>query len=194
LTRAMPERSRNARSHRKILEATLSLLAEGGYSHLTIERVAATAGVAKTTIYRWWPSKPALVVAAAEDLAANVRRPDTGNVRDDLVALLRDVIKVYTTTVAGRVIPGLIADMAEYPDLAEAIGRFWVARREIMLEVLKRGVTRGELRSNIDLQLAADLLYGPIYYRFLVSRAALKRTFADEVVDAVLRGKAIAKR
>jgi AcrR family transcriptional regulator len=146
--------------------------------------------VAKTTIYRWWPSKPALVVAAAEDLAAHVRRPDTGTVRGDLIALLRDVIKVYTTTVAGRLIPGLIADMAEHPDLAEAIGRFWAARREIMLDVLKRGISRGELRRGIDVELAADLLFGPIYYRFLVTRAPLRPSFADRVVVAVLRGKA----
>jgi AcrR family transcriptional regulator len=182
-----PKRPRNARSHREILDAALSIFAEGGYSNLTIEGVAARAGVAKTTIYRWWPSKPALVVAVAEDLAETVRTPDTGELRGDLVALLRDVIKVYTTTVAGRLIPGLIADMAEHPDLAEAIGGFWVARREIMVDVLKRGISRGELPRDIDVELTADLLLGPIYYRFLVSRAPLRRGFADRIVDAVLR-------
>ncbi len=186
-----PNVPRNARNHRSILDATMELLAEVGYGGLTMEGVAARAGVAKTTVYRWWPSKPALVVAAAEDLAAQVRNPDSGNLRDDLVTLLRDVIKVYTKTVAGRIAPGLLADMAEHPELADAIGRFWAGRREIMLGVLRRGFSRGELRSDIDLELAADLLYGPIYYRLLVTRAPLTVQFADQVVDAVLRGKAL---
>ena len=185
-----PNVPRNARNHRSILDATMELLAEVGYAGLTMEGVAARAGVAKTTVYRWWPSKPALVVAAAEDLAAKVRSPDSGNLGDDLVALLRDVIRVYTKTVAGRITPGLLADMAEHPELADAIGRFWAGRREIMLEVLRRGISRGELRPDIDLELAADLLYGPIYYRLLVTRAPLTIRFADQVVDAVLRGKA----
>jgi AcrR family transcriptional regulator len=183
-------RPRDARAHRAILEAVLSLLAEVGYAGLTIEGVAARAGVAKTTVYRWWPSKASLVLAAAEDVATKVRVPETGRVRDDVAALLRDVIKVYTKTVAGRVIPGLIADMAENPDLAEAIGGFWKTRRQIMFGILERGISRGELRPDIDLELTADLMYGPIYYRFLVSRAPLSARFAGEVVDAALLGSA----
>jgi AcrR family transcriptional regulator len=183
-----PGRPRDARAHRAILEAVLSLLAEVGYAGLTIEGVAARAGVAKTTVYRWWPSKTSLVLAAAEDVATKVRIPDTGRVREDVAALLGDVINVYTKTVAGRVIPGLIADMAENPDLAEAIGGFWKTRRQIMFGILERGISRGELRPDIDLELTADLMYGPIYYRFLVSRAPISARFADEVVDAALLG------
>lgn len=115
-------RPRSAEAHRAILEATLDLLAEVGYGRLTIEGVAARAGVGKTTIYRRWPSKPALVVAVAERLAEKVRRPDTGSTRRDLVLLLRDIIDVFTTTMAGRIVPGMIAEMAERPDLAEASG------------------------------------------------------------------------
>ena len=184
-------RPRSAARAKAILEATLELLPEVGYGGLTMEGVATRAGVAKTTVYRRWPSKPALVVAAAEELASNVHRPDTGHVREDLIALLRDIITVYTETVAGRFVPGLLADMAEDSDLAEAIGAFLAARREIMFEVLRRGISRGELRPDIDLELAADMMYGPIYYRFLVRRAPLSPQFADQVVDAVLRGKAL---
>jgi hypothetical protein len=78
--------------------------------------------------------------------------------------------------------------MAENPDLAEAIGGFWKTRREIMFGILERGISRGELRPDIDLELTADLMYGPIYYRFLVSRAPISARFADEVVDAALLG------
>ena len=184
-------RPRSAARAKAILEATLELLPDVGYGGLTMEGVAARAGVAKTTVYRRWPSKPALVVAAAEELVANVRRPDTGNVREDLIALLRDIITVYTETVAGRIVPGLLADMAENPDLAEAIGAFLGTRRKIMFEILQRGISRGELRPDIDLELAADMMYGPIYYRFLVRRAPLNPEFADQVVDAVLRGEAL---
>ena len=184
-------RPRSPARAKAILEATLDLLTDVGYGGLTMEGVAARAGVAKTTVYRRWPSKPALVVAAAEELAANIRRPDTGTVREDLIALIRDIIIVFTETVAGRIVRGLLSDMAENPDLAEAIGEFLGTRRKIMFEILQRGISRGELRPDIDLELAADMMYGPIYYRFLVRRAPLNPEFADRVVDAVLRGKGL---
>src|SRR5918996_5195266 len=106
-------RPRDARADRAILDAVLDLLVEVGYAGLTIEGVAEKAGVAKTTVYRRWPSKASLVVALGQDVATQVRVPDTGTVRGDASALLRDVIKTYTKTVVGRVIAGLIADMAE---------------------------------------------------------------------------------
>ena len=182
-------RPRDARADRAILDAVLDLLVEVGYAGLTIEGVAEKAGVAKTTVYRRWPSKASLVVALGQDVATKVRVPDTGTVRGDASALLRDVIKTYTKTVVGRVIPGLIADMAENPDLAEA-ARGYLGTRRIMIEILQRGISRGELRPDIDLELTADLMYGPLAYRFLITGATLNARFADKVVDAVLLGSA----
>ena len=172
------------------MDAVLVLLVEVGYAGLTIEGVAEKAGVAKTTVYRRWPSKASLVVALGKDVAASkVRVPDTGTVRGDASALLRNVIKTYTKTVVGRVIPGLIADMAENSDLAEA-ARGYLGTRRIMIEILQRGISRGELRPDIDLELTADLMYGPLAYRFLITGAPLNARLADKVVDAALLGSA----
>ena len=185
-----PGRPRDGRADRAILDAVLDLLVEVGYAGLTIEGVAEKAGVAKTTIYRRWPSKASLVVALAQDVATKIRLPDTGTVRGDASALLRELIKVYTKTVLGSVIPGLIADIAENADLAEATRGFLGTRRRIMVEILQRGISRGELRPDIDLELTADLMYGPLTYRFLISGAPLTARFADKVVDAALLGSA----
>jgi AcrR family transcriptional regulator len=184
-------RPRSARTEQAIIEATLGLLSEVGYGGLSIEGVAARAGVAKTTIYRRWRTKAELAVAAAEELAQKVRVPDTGSTLEDLVLLLRDIIKVYRTTVAGRILPGLIAEWADNPELAAVFRRFFGSRREIMLQVLKSGVSQGELRPDLDPELTADLLYGPIYYRLLVSGAPLTAALANRIVDAVIRGKGV---
>lgn len=185
-----PGRPRDGRADRAILDAVLDLLVEVGYGGLTIEGVAEKAGVAKTTVYRRWPSKASLVVALGQDVATKVRVPDTGTVRGDASALLRDVVKTYTKTVVGRVIPGLIADIAANPDLAEAT-RGYLGTRRIMIEILQRGITREELRPDIDLELTADLMYGPLAYRFLISGAPLTARYADRVVDAALLGSTL---
>jgi AcrR family transcriptional regulator len=180
-----PGRPPSADAHRAIIDATLDLLAEERYGSLTMEGVAARAGVAKSTIYRRWPSKMALAVAAWEAVAAEVKVPDTGTIRGDLVRLLEDIIRVITRTVARRIIPGLVAEAEEDPELEEAFRAFWASRRAIMIRMLERGVSRGELPADTDFELTADLLYGPIYYRFLISGAPLPRTTAGRIVDAV---------
>lgn len=181
-----PGRPLSAQAHRAIIDATLELLADKGYGSLTIEGVAGRAGVAKSTIYRRWPSKMALVVAAWEAIAAEVKVPDTGTLRGDLIKLLEDIIRVITRTVTRRIIRGLVAESEEDPELEERFRAFWASRRAILIRLLERGASRGELPPDTDLELTADLLYGPIYYRFLISGAPLPRTIARRIVDALL--------
>ncbi|MGH2707867.1 MAG: TetR/AcrR family transcriptional regulator [Actinomycetota bacterium] len=182
-----PGRPRNPEADRAILQATFDLMAEQGVGRLSMEGVAAKAGVGKSTIYRRWPSKAALVKDAVILFTRQkVPYPDTGTLRDDLVMLLRTIITVYTTTVAGRILPDLLGETARNPELGQALNEFWSSRRKVMFEVLERGTARGEIPEDIDHELVNEFILGPIYHRFLVSRLPLTPDRADYVVDHVL--------
>jgi AcrR family transcriptional regulator len=182
-----PGRPRNHEADQAILSATFDLIAKGGVGRLSVEAVAERAGVGKTTIYRRWPSRAALIEAAVDAFARQeVPIPDTGDTRGDLVALLAAIIRAYTTTPAGQVLPDLLAETARSPELAQALDGFWTSRRKVMFAVLERGVTRGELPANIDYEVTNEALVGPIYYRLLVSRLPLEVKQAEMIVDTVL--------
>jgi AcrR family transcriptional regulator len=189
-------RPRDPQADLAIAEATLDLLRDVGYDQLTIEGVARRAGVAKATIYRRFGSKAELVAGATVFLAGTIRsrHKSNGSTRDDLVSLLRDAIRVLRSTEIGRVIPEVVGAMPSHPELAEAFARFREPRRSAFIDVLRRGVARGDLRPDIDFDLAADLLYGPIYFRLLVARKPLRPSDAERIVDAVLRGKGMLRR
>jgi AcrR family transcriptional regulator len=183
-------RRRSERSHRAILAATQDLLVEGSYPQLTIEGIAARAGVGKQTIYRWWPSKAALVLEAYLAGADAVPPPAEGaTVREDVGALLGWLIAVLAEPTGGRVVAGLVGDLQHDPDLAEGFHRDVVpARREAMLAALDRGRGRGEIRADADLELAVDALHGGVFYRLLLSGEPLDDTFAERLADQVLAG------
>ena len=182
-----PGRPRSPAAERAILDATLELLASEGFDRLTVEGVAAHAGVGKATIYRRWPSKLALVLAAVGELATHpLPELTTGRTRDDLVNLLRHIIEALTGTIAGRILPGLVAESARSPELLGVLHDFWISRRGLMLEVLRQGSAQGDLPEDVDHELIADLLYGPVHYRFLISAAPVDPPLAEQVVDAVM--------
>jgi len=185
--RRPPGRPRSPQADRAILHATLELLAADGFGRLSVEAVAALAGVGKATIYRRWGNKLALVLAAVGELSSHPL-PDvtTGSTRDDLAALLRHMIEALTTTIAGRILPGLIAETARSPELHSVLEDFWIARRQLMLEVLRHGSAQGDLPSDIDHELIADLLYGPVHYRFLMNAAPVSPDLAGQLVDTVM--------
>src|SRR5690242_10855056 len=144
-------RYRSVRSHRAILDATNQLLAEVGYPGLTIEGVAARAGVGKATVYRWWPSKGALVVDALTENRAVPPMHDTGSLRADLVQAVRYVIAVLTTSTEGSIIPALTADLVRDASLAETFrARLLRPRRSMIEQMVHRAVERGELPADID--------------------------------------------
>jgi AcrR family transcriptional regulator len=183
-------RRRSERSHAAIIQATQELLVERRYRDLTIEGVAARAGVGKQTIYRWWPSRAALVLEAY--LAGSEALPPpapSDSVSKDVHALLVWLSGVLAQPIGGRVLAGLIADLQNDPDLAEGFRRNVVpARRSRMLAALERGRERGEIRADADLEVAVDALHGAIFYRLLLSGKPLDDEFAACVAGQVLDG------
>jgi AcrR family transcriptional regulator len=118
---ASPVRRRSQRSHQAILSAATELLKENGYLGVSIEAIAASAGVGKQTIYRWWPSKADVVMeAVAFQLARDIPVPDTGSVESDLQAFLQRLFTVFATTGAGRTVAGLMAEAQTNPEFAQA--------------------------------------------------------------------------
>jgi AcrR family transcriptional regulator len=183
-------RRRSERSHAAIIRATQELLVERGYRALTIEGVAARAGVGKQTIYRWWPSRAALVLeaylAGSEAIAPP---PPQDSVREDVRELLVWLSRVLAQPIGGRVVAGLIGDLQQDAELAEGYHRDVVpARRSRMLAALERGLDRGEIRSDADLEVAVDALHGAVFYRLLLSGAPLDEEFAQRLADHVLAG------
>jgi AcrR family transcriptional regulator len=183
-------RRRSERSHRAILSATQELLVERSYREVTIEGIAARAGVGKQTIYRWWPSKAALVLEAYLAGSDVVPQPaEQSTVREDVRALLRWLMAVLVRPTGGRVVAGLVGDLQHEVDLAEGFHRDVVpARREAMLAALERGCGRGEIRADADLELAVDALHGAVFYRLLLSGEPLDDAFAEHLADHVLDG------
>jgi AcrR family transcriptional regulator len=183
-------RRRSTRSHEAIVAATQELLVERSYRELTIEGIAARAGVGKQTIYRWWPSKAALVLEAY--LAGSDAVPPPGStesVRDDVRALLEWLLAVLAQPTGGHVVAGLVGDIQHDADLAEGFHRDVVpARREGMVAALERGRARGEIRDDADLELAVDELHGAVFYRLLLSGEPLDADFAARLADHVLAG------
>jgi AcrR family transcriptional regulator len=184
-----PGRPRDARYDQAILEATLEILQEQGYRGVTIEGVAARAGVGRPTIYRRWPSKPAIVVAAlvqSAHLALPV--PDTGSLRGDLIAVQRHQVELMSAPESRRVTAGLIADLADDPELADTyVSQYLAPRRATVWQVLQRGIDRGELDANVDLAFVYDLLVGPLFMRAVVWGQPLAPEAAENTADVILR-------
>jgi AcrR family transcriptional regulator len=184
-----PGRPRSTEADEAILEAAVDLFAEGGFDGLTVEGVAARANVGKATIYRRYPRKVDLVIAASRCFAldGDDLPPDTGDTRADLHALVQWLIDMVTITPIGRALPMMVADRARIPELAEAHRALVEEKRARHRLVLQRGIDRGDIRSDVDLEMVIDAYVGPIFYRFLISDAPLDDVFADTLVGSVLR-------
>jgi AcrR family transcriptional regulator len=183
-----PGRPRSAECDEAILEAAVQLFAEGGLDGLTVEGVAARAGVGKATIYRRYPCKIDLVVAASRAFAIDGdAAPDTGDTRADLRVLVDQLIAMLTDTPLGRVIPVIVADRMRVPELAEAHREIVEEKRARHRAVVSCGIARGDLRADVDVDAVVDAYVGPIFYRFLVSDAPLDDAYAGSLVDTVLR-------
>lgn len=183
-----PGRPRSARAHKAVIETTLELLAAEGFRGLTVEGVAARSGVAKTTIYRWWPSKQDLLFEALSFLRQRASVPDTGNIRDDAVAHLRGHIETFRDPKTAPILADALAEAIRNPELDKARRGFVAAQREPFRQALERAVDRGELPAGLDYDLTMDLLIGPIINRALATRGPLKPVLAERLVDIVFGG------
>jgi AcrR family transcriptional regulator len=184
------ERRRNARSHGAILDATTALLIEVGYSQLTIEGIAARAGVGKATVYRWWPSKGALAIDAMSRELTVPAPSVTGDVRQDLLAAVRRTIHILASSPEGAVIPALTADLVHDPSLAEQFrDQILRPRRSVVIEILHGAVDRGELPANLDVELLMDIYVGAVFYRVVVSGEPVTDTLPEQLVGLILDGR-----
>jgi len=181
---------RSEQARQAVLEAADDLLAERGFAGVTIEGIAARAGVAKQTIYRWWPSKVDILLEAfAEDMTEHLFPPDEGDVGADLRAHLHRLAIFLTESDPGAVLRALAGQAQHDPALATRLRDDYLSQqRERDRVPLQRGIDRGELPAGLDVDLALDELLGPIYYRVLVTGEPVPREFTDHLVRRFLRG------
>jgi AcrR family transcriptional regulator len=167
----------------------LKLLGKNGFSDLTMEGVAEHADVGKATVYRWWPNKAALVADAfAGSTTRKLHFPDTGSVRTDMSQQMRQLVKVFLSR-RGRIVSAILAaGQSDRAVIAAFRDRFMKPRRREAYATLQRGIERGELREDVDMDLLLDSLYGPIYMRFLIRHDKLTPNFVERLCELVLRG------
>jgi len=155
---------------------------------MSIEGIAARAGVGKATIYRRWPNKASVVMDAF--LAATsqeVAFPNTGSAREDIRRQMRSVVRVLNGP-RGRTIATLIGVVQSDQELAEAFRtRFVAVRRGEAKAVVQRGIANGEFKPDMNLESVLDCLYGPLYFRLLIGHEKASANYADQLVDLVLR-------
>jgi AcrR family transcriptional regulator len=180
-------RPRSEEAHQAILDATLELLVEVGFSALTVEGVAGRAGVGKATIYRRWPSKLPLVVEAFGQLPG-FEDVDSGSVAEDLKQMLKSYIQTFNNTPLASVLPSLAGERAHNPELSVLIDPVSKQRRRPILVALERGVARGELPDDIDLDLLADIIVGPIAVSLFFRGGMPSPRNVRSFVDLALRG------
>jgi AcrR family transcriptional regulator len=180
-------RPRSEEAHRAILDATLGLLVEVGYSGLTVEGIAQRAGVGKATIYRRWASKLPLVIEAFGQLPG-LEEADSGDLATDLEQMLRSYLRVFHDTPLGAVVPSLAGELPHNPELMELFAPVVKARRQPLIRALERALARGEIPADTDLDLAADLIFGPITVRIFFTRAKLGPRIVRPIVEMALDG------
>ena len=193
----MSGRPRSPEADQAILGTTLELLAEEGLRGLSIEHVAARSGVAKTTIYRRYPSKKELVAAALGTLAMSAPSgPETGEAEGDFLALVRARTAEATESKWNLLVPRLVIDATGEPELYAVVRRVLVdPERELVGGILRQGIERGDLPADLDVELATDVLIGVLVYRVLIDRGKLDA--AESLAKGVfrlLRGGAAAGR
>jgi AcrR family transcriptional regulator len=183
-----PGDPRVARSRAAVLQATLELLGEVGHAGTTVEAIAERSGVAKTTIYRHWPSRAPLLFDAFHGSHEHVEFVATGDVRADLVAVAQGLATKLRDPRASRIMVTLLDAAESDPELAELSTRFTAERRAVVKSILDAGVAAGELDPDLDTELGTVLLGGPLFYlRMMLREPADDRTLA-EVIDTVLDG------
>ncbi|GAB2522664.1 TetR/AcrR family transcriptional regulator [Nocardia heshunensis] len=181
-------RVRSQDAHDAVLTATTELLEEIGYRGITMEGVAQRAEVAKSTVYRWWKSKPRLVMDAYQQtVEQRMPVPDTGEIRGDLLEFTTQLYAVGAYPVRVRALRGLMAEAQLDPAFAEVFTEWAAGRRAVIIGLLARAADRGQVSADIDAEYAADQLFGVFWYRLLTDRP-LDPAQAGAQVDRLLAG------
>lgn len=205
--KAAPDSARRSeRSRRAILDAALELIGELGYPRLTIEAIAARAGVGKQTIYRWWPSKAAVLLdafsaqgEAPEEMpeeageeageGAEPALPDTGDLEADLKLVLRTAVDEMNAPAYDLPARALTAEGLVNPEFgAHFVDRLLEPRLRLFAERLRAAQDAGQIARNVDPRVAVELVCGPLTHRWLLRTLPLTHEYADAVVETALRG------
>jgi AcrR family transcriptional regulator len=190
-------RPRDRAVDQRVLSAAWGLLHAGGYAALNMDDVAARAGVAKTTLYRRWPTKDHLAVAVAAEMLAEVPIPDTGDLRQDLTEFAAELASSlnrlrmaghYGGGASAGLVAELVAAFARHPDIGELVRAGFARRHDLARARLQRAREHEGLREDIDPGVLIDQLAGPVYYRILITGAPADRDYAERLVDAALDG------
>ena len=189
-TTRRPGRPRSERARQAILQAAADMLLDEGMARVSMDAVAERAGVSKATIYRWWPSKERLALEALVEWTGTGSSPrDTGSLRGDLLALVQPWVREIRRRPFGRVIAALVTEARSNAEFAEEYRRHFVELRRVpMRAAFERAIARGEAPADLDVEVALDLIYGPIYHRLLHGHAPLTDRFATSVIDLALAG------
>ncbi|MEV5445727.1 TetR/AcrR family transcriptional regulator [Streptomyces sp. NPDC052644] len=199
---------RSERSRRAIFDAALALVVEAGYARTTVEGIASRAGVGKQTIYRWWPSKSAVLLDAYLDLAGQaaaqaqaqegragqdapppVGLPDTGDLAADLRTVLRATVDELNDPRFEAPTRALTAEGVVDPELgARFVERLLEPQLQLYVDRLAAAREAGQVRTGVDPRVAVELLVGPLTHRWLLRTRPLTHAYADELVEYVLRG------
>ncbi|NBD28177.1 TetR/AcrR family transcriptional regulator [Paenibacillus glycinis] len=182
-------RPRSPDAQKAILKAAYELLLESGFDEVTVEKIAERAGVGKATIYKWWPNKAAVVMDGFFSAAADrLPVPDTGSVYEDVLIHATN-LTAFMVGPEGRIIAELIGQGQLDPALMQAFRMHYIQpRRSEAMLLLNRGSQRGELKANLSLALGVDLLYGPLFYRLLVTGESLDHEGVKGIVALAFNG------
>jgi AcrR family transcriptional regulator len=186
--RAHTGRRRNDAAKAAILDATFRLLRGPGTEALTIDAIAAEAGVGRQTIYRWWPSKGAVVAdALARHARVVVPERDTGSFAGDLAAFFTDSFAGLENEGYADTLRQIVAEAQHDEHVARVLADFTAIRRAALRALLERGRTAGGLAADVDLDMLVDMAYGVLYYRLLVGHAALDEKAAQSLTAELTR-------
>ncbi|MFJ9349401.1 TetR/AcrR family transcriptional regulator C-terminal ligand-binding domain-containing protein [Streptomyces sp. NPDC101237] len=185
-----PGRPRSEERRTAILEAAGDLMIEGGLKAATMGAIAERAGVGKATIYKWWPSRGAVAMEGFMLRAADSWSLAEGvGAAEALHILVAAAVRLFTGTTAGPLMRALAADAQSDAELARALREQWLTpRRAVAAEILRKGMSCGELRADLDVETTLDLVFAPIYYRLIFGHGALDEAFAERTVAHVLSG------
>jgi AcrR family transcriptional regulator len=184
-------RPRDQATRQRILKAALDLMNETAFAQVTAEAIAERAGASKTTIYRWWPNKAAVLIEAfREAIAPELPLRNTGSLDEDLTTQVRNFARVLSGR-GGRMLRSFIVAARSDPEVAHAFRSIWSdPRRAEAKEMLRQKQGNGQLRVDADLDLVLDSLYGPLYYRFLVKNEPPSQKYAEALVALLVQGLA----
>jgi len=183
-------RRRSKQSQRAILDSAAKLLTERGYADITIDGIAAAAKVGKTTIYRWWPTKASIFMELYAELATKITPPaDSGSVVTDLALLLRGTFRLYRETAAGIALSGIVAEAQSNAVVSRIVRNdFAPSRRQVIMNLLERGVARNEISPDVNIELVSEVVAGATWYCVLVGSGPLTDKHADLLTERILAG------